>query len=322
MAAGQQAALVLGATGGIGSETASALERRGWRIRALSRRGKPADDVSAREWVKGDSMDRESIVQAGRGCSVIVHAVNPPGYRNWARLVLPMIENTIASARANGARVLLPGTIYNYGEDAFPVLTEESPQRAVTHKGKIRIALEQRLEDAARNGVRALIVRFGDFFGPKAGGSWFSQAMVTPGAPLKSVRYPGVKGVGHDWAYLPDAGEVFAQLMEREAALEDFARFHFRGHWDADGNQMIDAIKRVTGRPDLPVKAVPWFVFGLLSPFHETMRELYAVRPLWRRPIELSNAKLVTFLGAEPHTPLDEAVRETLRGLRVIGRDE
>jgi len=63
---------------------------------------------------------------------------------------------------------------------------------------------------------------------------------------------------------------------------------------------------------------MPWFLFRLLSPFHETMRELYAVRPLWERPIELSNKKLISFLGTEPHTPLDEAVRETLRGLRVL----
>jgi hypothetical protein len=54
----------------------------------------------------------------------IVHAVNPPEYRNWAALVLPMIENTIAAAKTSGARILLPGTIYNFGPDAFPVFTE------------------------------------------------------------------------------------------------------------------------------------------------------------------------------------------------------
>lgn len=54
------------------------------------------------------------------------------------KLVLPMIENTISTPRASGARILLPGTIYNYGPDAFPVLREDSPQHASTHKGKIR----------------------------------------------------------------------------------------------------------------------------------------------------------------------------------------
>jgi len=77
-----------------------------------------------------------------RGVDAIVHAVNPPGYRNWGKLVLPMIDNSIAAAKAGRARILLPGTIYNYDPDAFPVLREESPQSATTHKGRIRIALE------------------------------------------------------------------------------------------------------------------------------------------------------------------------------------
>jgi nucleoside-diphosphate-sugar epimerase len=83
------------------------------------------------------------------------------------------------------------------------VLREDSPQNATSHKGSIRIALEQKLEDAARRGVRSLIVRFGDFFGPKPGNNWFSQGMVTPNRPLTSITYPGKKGVGHSWTYLP-----------------------------------------------------------------------------------------------------------------------
>lgn len=308
-------ALVLGATGGIGGETAAALARHGWHIRALSRNGQPAGDTSGWEWVQGDALDEASVLRAAEGTGAIVHAVNPPGYKNWDKLVLPMIDNTIQAARKSGARVMLPGTIYNYGPDAFPVLREDSPQRATTHKGKIRIALEKRLEDAAQGGVRSLIVRFGDFFGPKPGNSWFSQGMVKPGKPVKSITYPGVRGVGHAWTYLPDAGETFAQLLERDGELEPFARFHFRGHWDPDGTQMVAAIRRAVGNPNLPVRPLPWFVFRVGAPFNETMRELYAVRPLWRAPVELDNTWLVTFLGAEPHTPWDEAMATTLTGL-------
>jgi len=311
-------ALVLGATGGIGGETARALERHGWSIRALYRSQKPADATESWEWVKGDAMDAASVVAAAEGVDAVVHAVNPPGYRNWDQLVVPMIENTIAAAKRSGARVLLPGTIYNYGPDAWPVLREDSPQNATTHKGRIRIALERKLEEAAATGVRSLIVRYGDFFGPKAGGSWFSQAMVTPNKPITSVTNPGVDGVGHDWAYLPDAAEAFARLMDHEDRLGDFERFHFQGDWDADGRQMIEAIRKAAGRPDLPVKGLPWFVFKLASPFNETMREISANRPLWRNPIRLENAKLVAFLGEEPHTPLDLAVETTLRGIGCI----
>ena len=42
------------------------------------------------------------------------------------------------------------------------------------------------------------------------------------------------------------------------------------------------------------------------------------MRYLWREPLRLDNARLVAFLGAEPHTPLDEAVRETLEGLGCL----
>lgn len=315
-------ALVLGATGGIGGETAAALARGGWQVRALTR---DPDAASARrhppdwEWVRGDAMDAPSVTSAATGAALIVHAVNPPGYRNWDKLVLPMIEHTVGAARASGARVLLPGTVYNYGPDAFPVLHEDSPQRPTTRKGEIRVALERRLEEAAKQeGVRSLILRLGDFFGPRPGNNWFSQGLVKPGQPVRAVTYPGQRGVGHAWTYLPDAGETFARLAAREGELASFARFHFAGHWDPDGTVMVSATGRAAGNPTVKVKAFPWWLMKLAAPFHETMRELAATEPLWRTPVRLDNTRLVEFLGEEPHTPLDEAVTVTLRGLGCL----
>ena len=39
------------------------------------------------------------------------------------------------------------------------------------------------------------------------------------------------------------------------------------------------------------------------------------MRYLWSQSLLLDNAKLVAFLGEEPHTPLDQALRATLAGL-------
>ncbi len=317
----QGLALVLGATGGIGGETAAALLRRGWRVRALGR--DPARAAaqwpagSARpEWVKGDAMDARSVVEAARGAQLIVHAVNPPGYRDWERLVLPMIDSTIRAAEASGARIALPGTVYNYGPDAFPDLSEASPQNPVTRKGAIRVQLEQRLRDAAEvRGVRALVVRAGDFFGPRAGNNWFSQGLVKPGKPLGAITDPAARGVGHQWAYLPDVAETIVRLVEREHALATFDTFHMDGHWDADGTQMQAAIRRAVGRPTLPVRRFPWGVLRLAAPFVPVFRELLEMRYLWQQPVRLRNARLLAVLGSEPHTPLDAAVATTLRGL-------
>lgn len=318
----ERVALVLGATGGIGGELAGALLRSGWDVRALHRnvaaarqRHSTPRDIT---WIEGDVMRSRDVVDAARGAAVIVHAVNPPGYRNWGRLVMPMLSSTIAAARAGGARVLLPGTVYNYGPDAFPVLREDSPQNPVTRKGAIRVDMEQALREASGSGLRTLVVRAGDFFGPAAGNNWFSQGLVKPGRPVGAVTYPGRPGIGHAWAYLPDLAQTMVQLLEREPALAPFETFHFRGHWDANGSEMVDSIRRVSGKPAAPVRRFPWPVVTLASPFVTLFREMREMRYLWEEPLQLSNERLVRVLGTEPHTPLDAAVRSTLSGLGCL----
>ncbi len=313
--------LILGATGGIGHEVAAALSRHGWSIKALHR--EPAK-AAAREgtfsviWVKGDAMNAAEVTNAARGTSLIVHAVNPPGYRNWAKLVVPMIESSISAARASGARILLPGTIYNFGPDAFPTLREDSPQNPVTRKGQVRVEMERRLQAAANTGVRSLIVRAGDFFGPTAGNNWFSQGLVKPGKPVTSILYPGRHGTGHAWAYLPDLAEAMAQLADRESTLGTFERFHFAGQWDADGTQMTNAVRAVAGSPNIPVRSFPWPLLTLLSPFKTLFREMREMRYLWQQTLRLNNDRLLSVLKTEPHTPLEQAVRATLNGLKCL----
>lgn len=303
-------ALVLGATGGIGGEVARTLLARGWTVRALHRNpaGAAGDAIT---WIKGDAMIAADVKAAAMGADLIVHAVNPPGYRNWGALVLPMLDNSIAAARACGARILLPGTVYNFGPDAFAAPGETAPQNPHTRKGAIRAEMEARLQAASRDGVRALIVRAGDFFGPRSGNNWFAQALVKPGKPVAKITYPGMRGIGHQWAYLPDVAETMARLLEHP--LEDFAVFHMEGHWDADGTQMIAAIRRAAGRR-LPVGAMPWRLMRLLAPVMPLFREILEMRYLWCVPLHMDNAKLRAVLDHEPHTPLDEAVRATLAG--------
>jgi nucleoside-diphosphate-sugar epimerase len=79
--------------------------------------------------------------------------------------------------------------------------------------------MERRLEAAQAQGVRSLILRAGDFFGPyMTGNSWFRE-LVKPGRPVRSITYPGPPDIGHSWAYLPDVGETMALLAERDASL-------------------------------------------------------------------------------------------------------
>jgi nucleoside-diphosphate-sugar epimerase len=178
--------------------------------------------------------------------------------------------------------------------------------------------MEDRLRAASLEGASALIVRAGDFFGPRAGNNWFSQGLVKPGKRVTAITYPGRAGIGHQWAYLPDVAETIVRLLEKSEILEPFSTFQMEGHWDADGTQMIAAIRKVVGNPKIKVGKMPWLSMRLLSPFVPLFREVLEMQYLWNVPIRMDNVRLKTALGLEPHTPLDVAVRNTLIGLGCL----
>jgi nucleoside-diphosphate-sugar epimerase len=312
----QKTALVLGATGGVGGAIAAALVRHGWQVRAMARDLSKTVGAPQIIWVKGDAMQQNDVINAAQGASIIVHAVNPAGYRNWDSLVLPMIDNTIAAARSlGGVRVVLPGTIYNFDPTQTPVVLADTPQTAPSRKGKIRIALEARLAAAAPQ-VPSLIVRSGDFFGPGARSSWFSQAMVTAGKPVRRIINPA-RGAGHTWAYLPDLAEAFVQLLAQPDTLLPFEQVQFGGLYDASGSEMTDALRRVTGR-NLRIHVLPWWLLRCLAPLGGFAFEAAEIAPYWRNPMRLDNSRLVQLLGAEPRTDLDVAVRRALCNLGCL----
>ncbi len=297
--AANRTALVLGATGGVGGAITARLIREGWQVRALSRNPDTAKsswrhDGPAPQFVAGDAMDAASVIRAatlGEGVAAIVHAVNPPGYRNWSSLVLPMIDNTLAAARAaGGARIVLPGTVYNYDPARTPVIDEHSPQNGRSVKGRIRIALERKLAEAAPE-VPSLVLRAGDFFGPGARASWFAQAMVQPGEPVRKFTSLA-SGVAHAYAYLPDLAAAFAGLLAIPERLRPHERVQFAGQWDATGTTMRDAVRRIVGR-DVPERAFPWWMMRLAAPFGGFPKEALEIEPVWKNPMRLDNSRLV-----------------------------
>ncbi len=242
--------------------------------------------------------------------------MNPPGYRDWDKVVLPMIDNTIAAARAaGGARILLPGTTYNFDPATTPVIRQDSPQRPRSRKGAIQAEMEERLREASV-GAPVLIVRAGDFFGPRVRASWFAQAMVAPGQPVARITNPS-RGVGHGWAFLPDLAEAMARLLDHPG-LRRFESVGFEGFWDEDGAQMPALVAAALERDRLPERAFPWWLMRALAPFGGFPREAADILPVWRHPVRIDNARLVALLGEEPRTPPVRAMRATLQGLGCL----
>ena len=315
-----QTALVIGATGGLGGAVAQAFLAQGWQVRALARQPPSAAQLQPAqaglkgvEWWLGDAMNQADVVKAAQGVDCIFHGANPPRYTRWRELALPMLAHSIEAARSSGARLIFPGNVYNFGPDAGSVVNEASPQHPKTRKGAVRVEMEQMLRHAAQvQGVRSLIVRAGDFFGGHAPSAWFSTVMVKPEQPLRSVTFPGSAEVGHAWAYLPDLALTIVRLAKVQASLPTFDTFHFAGHWTPRGIEMAESIRRASGNPSLPIKALPWWLIYLAAPVVTLLREIIEMRYLWQVPLRLDNRKLRSVIGEEPHTPLDDAVRQSL----------
>ena len=313
--------LILGARGRFGLAAARAFADAGWQVLGLVRTGVPVPFEAAGDprmrWLAADVRDTSAVVRAARGACVVVHALSPV-YTNqaWRTQAMPMTDAAIAIARGLNATLMFMGNIYNFGADMPPVLSEDTPQRAQTIKGAIRIAMEQHIQ---RSGVRAVVIRAGDFFGSGTG-TWFDQAMVKD---IRKGRFvdPGRPDVARAWAYLPDLARTFVALAAHRDALQPFDVFHFAGH-SVSGQRWLEtlepiALARGWVRPGtgLTYRALPWRLIGVGALFVPAWAALLEMRYIWNTPHALDNRKLVALLGTEPHTPLAAAARQALDDL-------
>jgi nucleoside-diphosphate-sugar epimerase len=331
-------ALIVGARGGWGGAMAQTLVRRGWRVRAMVRGALPEVTTAAApaanwSWVQGDALVRADVMRAAEGAQVLVHAANPPGYVRWRELAIPMLQHSMAAARQQGARLMVPGNVYNFGPDVGSRVGEDAPQHPLTRKGAVRVEMENLLQEAAvQHGLRSLVLRAGDFFGGEGPSSWFNTVMVKPGKPVTTVVDPHTPGVGHTWAYLPDAVLAATLCLELDlrqpGRLATAERLHFRGHELADGRELMRCVAEVVmqSRADLgqtrrvgkPVKirSLPWPLLSALALVSPFMREVREMRYLWQQPLALDNGRLLALLSesgeVEPHTPLPQAVKASL----------
>jgi len=94
--------------------------------------------------------------------------------------------------------------------------------------------------------------------------------------------------------------------------LEPFTALHFPGHTTTLA-ELKRSMEAARGKP-LKTSALPWWLIRLSAPFMPMNRELLEMRYLWQEPHQLQSARLARLIGEVPHTPLDEAIRQTLAG--------
>src|SRR5205809_1757320 len=219
--------LVLGAAGRLGHAAARAFRDAGWSVASLVRPDSAARAPADTEVVEVHALDHAAVGAAARAADVVLHALNP-SYTDWPRLALPLAYSAITAAETTGATLLFAGNLYNYGSPLPPVIDENTPMRPSSRKGQLRVAIEERMEEAAERGVRIIIPRSGDFYGGGPG-PWFDLVLAKETGAGR-ITYPGPLDVTHEWAYLPDFASALLRLASVREALPPFASFGFSGH--------------------------------------------------------------------------------------------
>lgn len=300
--------LVMGAGGRLGYAAAEAFRDAGWDVKSLVRPGRAAAAPPKTEVVEVTT--REAAVEAARGCDVVLNALNPI-LTEWRKHAMPLAYSAIAAAEANGSMLLFPGNVYNFGQDMPAVLDENTPMRPTSRKGEMRVEMEQRIGEATERGMRAIVLRAGDFFGAGRG-SWL-DLVILKALARDRITYPGPLDVIHTWAYLPDLAATMVRLAAVRHTLAPFETFGFPGH-ALTGAQLVSAIEAATQRR-FHVRHMSWWMLKTVGQLLALGRELAEIEYLWRVPHRISGDKLQAAIGDVPHTPLLKALRASLAAL-------
>ncbi|WP_020605436.1 NAD-dependent epimerase/dehydratase family protein [Spirosoma spitsbergense] len=316
--------LVLGATGSIGYAVAANLLARQWPVTILVRNRAKAEKLFPNEptltIVEGDVQDAPLLNRLAADKQYIFHGINYP-YNQWFGNMDTATQKIIDAASQGGtngsrATIVFPGNVYNFGNTSEPI-REDSAVNPCTRKGRLRVAIEKMLEQAASAGkCRVLNVRLPDFWGPNVLNDGvrpvFENALNGEALPwLLTVDVP------HQSVYTNDAAEIIARLMLRDWTTKATERSNPYEVWNYGGTTLpsirswFGQISELAGKP-LKMQVYSRFLISVLGLFMPTLREVKEMLYLYENTIVLDDKKLLTLFPDFRPTPMKQALTDTL----------
>ena len=316
---------ITGASGQIGGVLARALaDRYGpGRVRALyrERRGTAADlDIA---WVKGDLLDKDSLIAAFSGAEVVFHlaalvSIDAVGEQAFHRTNVVGTRNVVEAALACGVRRLVHvSSIHAYDQHPRDEVLDESrgpadgPRHAPYDRSKS--AGEVEVRRGIDRGLDAVIVNPTSVIGPHDGApSPMGQVFLD----LHRRRIPALIAGGYDWV---DVRDVVSATMAAETEARCGENYLISGHWHSV-RELARLSQQVTGvaapRLEFPVFAARlWAPCQVVLDRSRGRRPLYtpaAVRVMAEGNRRISSAKARAELGFDPR-PLSQSVEDTYR---------
>lgn len=301
--------LVTGATGLVGSHVAEQARKRGYKVRAIVRKPSQCADLASWgvELVEGDMTNRDSLVRATQGATVIVHCAAKVG--DWGptdeyRTVnVHGLHDLLDAAESSGSlkrfvhisSLGVYPAVDHYGTDEFtPVSTTGIDGYTLT-----KVEAENLVRDHIRDrALPAVILRPGFIYGPR-------DRTILPKL-LARLKSGGFKFLGDGRQLLNNTfvGNLVAAIflaIEKDDVVGEL--FNITDGRLVSRREFIGTICESAGLPT-PAKCVPLPVAKTLAGLMEGLYRL-----LGKQEAPLLSSARIKFLGLNLDYSIDKARR-------------
>lgn len=299
-------------TGPIGRATIDELLARELPVRAVNRSGR-ADVPAGVELIAADASDPAAATRAAAGAAVVYQCLNP-AYHRWAEDFPPLQDGVVAACRATGARLVSFENVYMYGDTRGETITEHTPTRPHTRKGRVRLAMADRLRSAYEAGeLDVVTARASDYFGPGAlEQSPLGELVIGKALAGKKAQVVGNPKMLHSYTFIPDAGRTMAELGARDDVGGEI--FHVPNAPARSTSEIVGMVGEQLGAT-VEIQTAPKLLLRAMGLFNPAVREVVEMSYEFEQPFVVDSNKAQERLGLEP-TPLDEALATTIAWFR------
>lgn len=306
--------VVLGGNGVVGRETLRALVAAGHTPTSVGRHPTNVDGVVP---LVADLLDHDDVHRALRGADVAYLVAGLPySSRVWARQWPVILDNVAAVAAEQGTHLVYLDNVYAYGPVDGP-MTEDTPVRPGSRKGRVRAAALDLLARAAARGVDVTVGRSADFYGPGATTSVFNGFVLDKVAAGRRSTWLYDADQPHSLTYTPDIGRALTVL-----GTDDRARgrtWHLPTAPALTGRQYVrtavDVAAGTTAPADVPLGVMSSTTMRIGALFTTSARETLELSYQYRAPYVFDSTAYETTFGVSP-TPVVDGITASLAAAR------
>ena len=261
---------ILGSSGVIGKELAKSLTEYTKEIRLVSRNPKKINEND--ELFSSDLTNAEQTIKAVEGSEVVyLTAGLQYDIKIWRTHWPVVMKNVIEACKQSNSKLLFFDNVYSYGKvDGW--MTEETPIKPDSEKGKVRAELHKMIMDEIEKGnLHAIIARAADFYGPATPLSFVNIMVFDNLKKGKKAQWLIDENKKHSLTYTPDAGKGTAILGNTDSAYNQV--WHLPTNKNAlTGQEFINlAAKAMEFKPDYMI-VKKWMV-TMLGFFNKIVKE-------------------------------------------------